>query len=199
MDNKFEAVATPSEDKTAVKSADIKGTFLLTDQVEAFTDNAVAFIMEAKEFEEKGIFGKPLFGATAKNNNFSIDADGKVTITFTSFSTNTDQPIFDGDLDRKDVGDVASDAQYIVAIYSKSLIAEGALERNTIVKTYTGTDLLATVVAEALAFNNADDATAINGVNTDNNDGAIYSITGVRVNKAQKGIYIINGKKTAVK
>lgn len=199
MDNNFEAVATPDEDQTAVKSADIKGTFLLTEKADGFTDNAVAFIMDAAEYAEKGIYGKHLFGAVAKNGDFSIDADGKVAINFVSFSTNTDQPIFSGDLDRKDVGDVASDAKYIVAIYGGSLVADGVTEKATIIKSYTGADLLATVIAEALAFNNVDDATAINGVNTDNNDGAIYSITGVRVNKAQKGIYIINGKKTAVK
>ena len=43
--------------------------------------------------------------------------------------------------------------------------------------------------------------TAINGVNADasvNND-AIYNLSGQRVNKAQKGIYIQNGKKVLVK
>lgn len=199
MDGAYKLAENTSEDKTDVKSADIAGTFLLTEKAEAFTENAVAFIMDAKEYAEKGINGKHLFGAVAKNGDFSIDADGRVAINFTSFSTNTDQPIFAGDLNRQDVGDVANDAMYVVAIYGGSLVADGVTEKATIIKSYTGSDLLATVVAEALAFNNADDATAINGVNNDNNDGAIYSITGVRVNKAQKGIYIINGKKVANK
>ena len=199
MDGAYKLAENTSEDKTDVKSADIAGTFLLTEKAEAFTENAVAFIMDAKEYAEKGINGKHLFGAVAKNGDFSIEADGRVAINFTSFSTNTDQPIFAGDLNRQDVGDVANDAMYVVAIYGGSLVADGITEKATIIKSYTGSDLLATVVAEALAFNNADDATAINGVNTDNNDGAIYSITGVRVNKAQKGIYIINGKKVANK
>ena len=40
-----------------------------------------------------------------------------------------------------------------------------------------------------------EDATAIENVNVNVNEGAIYNISGQRVNKAQKGIYIINGKK----
>ena len=43
--------------------------------------------------------------------------------------------------------------------------------------------------------------TAINGVNADAsvNDDAIYNLSGQRVNKAQKGIYIKDGKKVLVK
>lgn len=45
------------------------------------------------------------------------------------------------------------------------------------------------------------EATAINGVATKaaENNGAIYNLNGVRVNKAQKGIYIQNGKKYIMK
>ena len=44
------------------------------------------------------------------------------------------------------------------------------------------------------------EATAIQGINAaENNDGAIYNLNGMRVNKAQKGIYIQNGKKYVVK
>lgn len=48
---------------------------------------------------------------------------------------------------------------------------------------------------------NVEDATAIQGVKkiTEANDGAIYNLQGVRVNKAQKGINIQNGKKFVVK
>ena len=43
-------------------------------------------------------------------------------------------------------------------------------------------------------------ATAINGVEADTNKAeVIYDLAGRRINKAQKGIYIINGKKVAVK
>jgi len=40
-----------------------------------------------------------------------------------------------------------------------------------------------------------EDATAIENATVNVNEGAIYNISGQRVNKAQKGIYIINGKK----
>ena len=54
------------------------------------------------------------------------------------------------------------------------------------------------LLKNATAAANAEDPTAINGITTDKN-AEVYSITGVRVNKAQKGVYIIDGKKTAVK
>lgn len=41
--------------------------------------------------------------------------------------------------------------------------------------------------------------TGINGINADNNNAPIYNVAGQRVNKAQKGIFIQNGKKVAVK
>jgi hypothetical protein len=45
-----------------------------------------------------------------------------------------------------------------------------------------------------------EEATAIKGINTaEKNNGAIYNLNGMRVNKAQKGIYIQNGKKYVVK
>ena len=42
---------------------------------------------------------------------------------------------------------------------------------------------------------NEENETGIENVNNNVNNGAIYNISGQRVNKAQKGIYIINGKK----
>ncbi len=44
-----------------------------------------------------------------------------------------------------------------------------------------------------------DKATGIEGVEATTENGEIYSISGVRLNKAQKGINIINGKKVMVK
>ena len=43
--------------------------------------------------------------------------------------------------------------------------------------------------------------TAINGINAAEKaeNGAIFNIAGQRVNKAQKGLYIMNGKKVIVK
>lgn len=49
-------------------------------------------------------------------------------------------------------------------------------------------------------FANGDLETAIEGVEADVNvDGTIFNLAGQRVNKAQKGIYIVNGKKVLVK
>lgn len=45
----------------------------------------------------------------------------------------------------------------------------------------------------------ADDATAIKSVETVKADGAVYNLAGQQVKKAQKGVYIINGKKAVVK
>jgi hypothetical protein len=43
------------------------------------------------------------------------------------------------------------------------------------------------------------DPTAINGINALDSKAPIYNVAGQRVNKAQKGVYIQNGKKIAVK
>ena len=45
----------------------------------------------------------------------------------------------------------------------------------------------------------AEDVTAIKSVETVKADGAIYNLAGQQVKKAQKGLYIINGKKVVVK
>jgi hypothetical protein len=198
MDSKFECV----ESTTEVKSADIEGTFQLTAKADAITEYAVAIIMDAAEYAEKGIYNaKHIFGAVAKNGDFSVDADGKVVINFASFSTHTDQPNFVDSLglDRKDVGDVALDTEYVVLIYAGSLVVNGEVWKEHVIGEYKGGSLLSIAINEAARFANADDPTAITEVNTNNKKAEIFSITGVRVNKAQKGIYIIDGKKTAIK
>ena len=49
-------------------------------------------------------------------------------------------------------------------------------------------------------FFNADDATAIESVeNAANVEGALYNLAGQRIQKMQKGINIVNGKKVLVK
>jgi len=195
MEAEFENAESTGE----VKTADIKGTFKLSKDPETITDNAVALIMDATDYAENGIFGgKHLFGAVAKTGAISVDGDGKVVINFTSFSTNTDQPIFDGDLERKDVGDVTSEAKYVVIIYGGSLVVDGEAWKDNVTAFYTGSDLISLAIDEAVEAAKADDPTAINGIKT-NTGTEIYSISGVRVSKAQKGVYIVNGKKVAVK
>lgn len=50
----------------------------------------------------------------------------------------------------------------------------------------------------ALSFDD-NDATAINDINANKQDGVYYNLNGMRVNAPQKGIYILNGKKIVVK
>jgi len=46
---------------------------------------------------------------------------------------------------------------------------------------------------------NGDVVTSINGINGENEDGDIYNLSGIKVNNAQKGVYIKNGKKLVIK
>ena len=196
-DCKFENVVS----NDIVKSADIKSEITLTAKADDITGNAVALIMDAAEYTQKGIIGgKHLFGAVGKNGGITVDGEGKVNIKFTSFSTHTDQPIFADSLGlaRKDVGDVTADAKYVVVIYGGSLVFEGEVWPENIVKAYDGSSVISIAIDNAVRALTGEDPTAINGINADKN-AEVYSITGVRVNKAQKGIYIVNGKKTAVK
>ena len=43
------------------------------------------------------------------------------------------------------------------------------------------------------------EGTGINSINADDNNAPVYNVAGQRVSKAQKGVYIQNGKKVAVK
>ena len=180
------------------ENAGVKATFEFTADVTDVTGNAIALIMEAEDYQQNGIYkAKHLFGAIAKNNDFNV-TDGKLEINFTSYSGHTAQPIFEGDLERGKVGDVKADSKYVVVIYGGSLIAEGDVVKENIIESYTGAELLSLVVDEAIENVEFNDPTAINGINADKN-AEIYSISGTRVNKAQKGVYIINGQKTVIK
>lgn len=194
-DCKFENVVS----NDIVKSADIKGEITLTAKADDITGNAVALIMSAEEYAQKGVIrGKHLFGAVGKNGGITVDGEGKVNIKFTSFSTHTDQPNFADSLGlaREDVGDVKTDAKYVVVIYGGSLVLEGEVWPETIVETYDGSDVISLVIDNAVrALIGEEDPTAINGINDANEDAEAYTISGVRVSKTQKGIYIVNGKK----
>ena len=66
----------------------------------------------------------------------------------------------------------------------------------TITRSHTGTNLFIT----ALAITKGEIATGINTVKAGKlYDGTIYNLNGQKVNKAQKGLYIINGKRVVVK
>ena len=180
------------------ENAGVRGYFSFNKPVTDVTSTGIAFIMEKDDYETNGIFGgQHLFGAVAKNGNITLTEEGQVAIDFTSFSGHTAQPIFAGDLPRANVGDVKPEAQYVAIIYGGTIVVEGDIYKDNLVFYCDGADLLS-LLKEAIETANADDPTAIDGINADKN-AEVYSITGVRVNKAQKGVYIINGKKTAVK
>ena len=193
-DCKFENVVS----NDIVKSADIKGEIALTAKADDITGNAVALIMDAAEYAQKGVIsGKHLFGAVGKNGGITVDENGKVNIKFTSFSTHTDQPNFADSLGlaREDVGDVTAEAKYVVIIYGGSLVIEGETWPENIVETYDGSSVISLTIEQAVrALIAEEDPTAINGIDA-NKNAEVYTISGVRVNKAKKGIYIVDGKK----
>ena len=76
------------------------------------------------------------------------------------------------------------------------MVIEGEIWTENIVETYDGSDVISLVIDNAVrALIGEEDPTAINGINDANEDAEAYTISGVRVNKTQKGIYIVNGKK----
>ena len=50
-----------------------------------------------------------------------------------------------------------------------------------------------------ITFKSAAFMTRINSLNSESQQGTIYNMNGQKVNKAKKGLFIINGKKTVVK
>ena len=165
--------------------------------VTGVTNSGIAVIMEKAEYDINGLYaGAHLFGALAKNGKITAE-EGKVVIDFACFSAHTGQPIFAGEFSRANVGDVKPEAEYVVIICGGSLEVEGNVFKDNLLYFCDGAELIS-LLKNATAAANAEDPTAINGITTDKN-AEVYSITGVRVNKAQKGVYIIDGKKTAVK
>ncbi len=59
--------------------------------------------------------------------------------------------------------------------------------------------LLSSVPASAKSITLIGDATAINTVSAKVDADAVYTLQGIRVSKPQHGLYIINGKKAAIK
>ena len=58
---------------------------------------------------------------------------------------------------------------------------------------------ISSAAAPFLGFDFGGDTTGITEIGTLQDDGTIYSLTGVRLNKLQKGVNIVNGKKIVVK
>lgn len=109
----------------------------------------------------------------------------------------------------------ATSNKYTVTVY------DGEFDQNaghTIISLPLEGELTGTVAVSAIAFGDPDGkdfeaaniasfpdftidlATAINGISAEQTkSGAIYNLAGQRVSKANKGIYVVDGKKVAVK
>ena len=83
--------------------------------------------------------------------------------------------------------DVAAvDGTYAIKIYAISLAAPGAVSLPT---NEDGFEVTVTI----------GEGTGINSINANDSNAPIYNVAGQRVSKAQKGVFIQNGKKVAVK
>ena len=86
--------------------------------------------------------------------------------------------------------------------YTFTVTTNGTVQQDiqSLVKTNTVTARNAwgeDITAELLGIGGT--ATGINGMNAAANGNAIYNLAGQRVSKTQKGVYVVNGKKVAVK
>ena len=91
--------------------------------------------------------------------------------------------------------DTEATGKYVLAKPEGNEVGFYLADKGTIAAGKAYLELPATEV-KAFYFN-GDDATGIANVNVNDNDNqtSIYNLAGQRVNKAQKGIYIVNGKK----
>ena len=82
-------------------------------------------------------------------------------------------------------------------------VSKGALYKSTgatTIKAFRAYLQAKTAGATVKMFIDGENVDAIDAINGEAAEqGAIYNIAGQRVNKAQKGIYIVNGKKVVVK
>jgi hypothetical protein len=86
------------------------------------------------------------------------------------------------------------DNNWIIKLGATDELAEGGNYKITIVFNPEGTGSVS-VIAERLG-----DATGINVINADIANGtAVYNMNGQKVQKTQKGLYIVNGRKVVIK
>ena len=129
------------------------------------------------------------------------------TIFYTAFlnknESKTASPYFVFENGTTAEGEVFSDEANINAAFNGvptlkyTIVPEDAAGSKTITLTrsQTGTNLFIT----KLQIMQYDPTTGISIVKTAIENGAIYNLNGQKVNKAQKGLYIINGKKVVIK
>ena len=168
--------------------------------------------------------GTPMAGAATEAQTVSIseaDADGKVSITFTGF-TLAPMPFNTGEFKLTATATAKGDG----SIEYTSEEQEIGLQLGQMIATYKATiegtqasadetPVLVLKLQQATIFTvvfakTADDAkakvdeiynvlTGINAVKANAQQGTVYNLNGQKMEKAQKGLYIINGKKVVIK
>ncbi len=86
---------------------------------------------------------------------------------------------------------VTVDKEFANGVYDIKIYKVAISDKSTPVVSYDVEDVTAKLTVTG--------GTGINGINAADSKAPIYNVAGQRVSKAQKGIFIQNGKKVAVK
>ena len=92
----------------------------------------------------------------------------------------------------------ATEYKYVFAEDAKCAIVDGVLPQICMLHLWTGTTPLVAKV-KGVYKHQLPVADAISNITTDAQKTAVFNMNGQKVNKAQKGLFIINGKKTVIK
>ena len=170
----------------------------------------VPFDMEISELGT-GAEVKELTGATLNGNNYSMTFGNASTIEAgKAYMVRVPSDVTSLSLSNKTIkGDITPttvDGVTFTGVYNNGNAPEGSfiisnnvfylVDSEVALKAFRGYITTETTGVKALTFDFDDDATGISNLNVnDNLNGAIYNLSGQRINKMQKGINIINGKK----
>lgn len=128
---------------------------------------------------------------------------GTYTLNIEETSSNWDANLLSGTTVAKDMSTVTGDVYLLTsggagsAQLSKLKLADDATDAQKTLAANKAYLNIAPSATRFLVFNFGDDnATAIEGIEAENEaDAVVYDLAGRRVQKAQKGLYIVNGKK----
>ena len=129
-----------------------------------------------------------------------LEGEGTHTLTIATASSDWNDNLLRGTNVNTDITETAyvlADGEFGVGLY-KALMTDGKWLNNAN-KAYLPASVVPILGAQALRFNFGE-TTGIEGViESTNANAAIFDLSGRRVAKMQKGIYIVNGKKVYVK
>lgn len=128
---------------------------------------------------------------------------GTYTLSIEETSSNWETNLLSGTTVAKDMSTVEGDVYLLTsdgagsAQLSKLVLAEDAADAKKTLAANKAYLNIATSATRYFVFNFGDDTeTAIEGIEAENTaDAVVYDLAGRRVQKAQKGLYIVNGKK----